>query len=157
MAIDDRGPADIDGIWKMAGSQTIVAIEPATHPSLSGAGFEAYQIVILSSPRKSMRPGTVLGYATPTARPGYYDACIYTTKVRALLQKHLRFTLHMSDDRLHLSMTPVKSRLSFSLRHTLRFLFRAGVSIRNNDDESHDGFIKQYPEPEGKPQRPVYL
>ena len=157
-AIAERGPRDIEGIWKMTGTQTLVVIEPASHPTLSGTGFEALQIVIISSPRKSMRPGTILGYAVPTARPGYYDACIYTTKVRAILQKHRRFTLHLYDDEQHLSMTPVKSRLNFSVRHTLRFLFRAGISIRNNNnDESFDGFIKQYPEPEGKPRHPVYL
>lgn len=157
LAIDSQGPQGIEGLWKMAGTQALVVIEPATHPNLAGAGFRALQIVIVTSPRKSMRPGTVLGYAVPTARPGYYDACIYTTKTRALLHKHRRFTLHLADDR-HLSMTPQKPRLRFSLRHTLRFLVSAGVSVRTTDtEESLDGFIKEYPAPDGKPYSPIYL
>lgn len=158
LAIDSRGASGIEGIWQLAGSQALVAIEPAAHPAVSGAGYEALQIVIVSSPRKSMRPGTVLGYATPTAREGYWEAEIYTTPMRSLLQNHRRFTLHADSDGTHLSMTPVRSALRFSLRHTLRFLFRASVSVGNRThEESFDGFIKQYPAPEGRPTHPVYL
>jgi len=156
LAIDMRGPDDIEGIWKMAGTQTTVVIEPATTPTLSGAGFEAYQIVIVSSPRKSMRPGTVLGYIVPTARKNYYEARIYTSKTRAILQKHRRFTLNLTDDR-HMSMTANKAPWRINLRHTLRFLVRAGISTQSTDDMGLDGFIKQYPAPEGVPDKPVYL
>lgn len=158
LAIDARGAAGIEGIWRLAGSQTLVTIEPATHPELSGAGFDALQIVIISSPRKSMRPGTVLGYAVPTARAGYWEAEIYTSKVRSLLQSHRRFTLHATDDDTHLSMTPVKSALRFNLRHSLHFLFRGSVSVGNRThEEGFDGFIKEYPPVDGHPSRPIYL
>lgn len=154
--IDDRGPVDIEGIWNMTASQTLVVIEPASHPSLSGAGYKAMQIVIISSPRKSMRPGTVLGYIVPTARRGYYEARIYTSNVRSILQKHRKYTLNLTDES-HLTMTPDKSPWRITLRHSLKFLLRAGIYNRQSDEPSFDGFIKQYPSPDGPPLNPVYL
>lgn len=159
--IDSRGVCDpVEGLWQLASSQAVVLIEPATHPALSGAGFRALQMVVVSSPRKSTRPGTVMGYLVPAARDGVYDAEIYTTLSRGLLSRHARHRLDLADRR-HLTVTPAKSRLRVGLRHTFNFLIRSWVSVSNHDGggtaSAPDGFIRLYPLTDGKPLTPVYL
>ncbi len=154
--IDNHGPSGIEGIWMMSATQTLVVIEPASDPALSGTGFHAWQIIIISSPRKSLRPGTTLGYIVPTAHRDHYEALIYTSRFRSILRRHRHYTLSLSDES-HLSMTPDKSPWNISLRHTLRFLVRAAIHTRPADNPGHDGFIKQYPPPDGIPLNPVYL
>lgn len=154
--IDNSGPVDIEGLWLMSATQTLVVIEPATEPTLAGAGFHAWQIVIISSPRKSLRPGTTLGYIIPTARKGHYEARIYTSRYRSILQKHRGYTLDLTDES-HLTMTADKSPWRITLHHSLKFLFRAAVSTRPIDSPTDEGFIKQYPYPDGQPLKPVYL
>lgn len=155
--IDNSGPVDIEGLWLMSATQTLVVIEPATEPSLAGAGFHAWQIVIVSSPRKSLRPGTTLGYIIPTARKKHYEARIYTSRHRSILQKHRGYTLDLTDES-HLTMTADKSPWRITLHHSLKFLLRAAISTRPADAApANEGFIKQYPYPDGQPLIPVYL
>lgn len=155
-AIDNRGVSGIEGLWLMSETQALVSIEPAASGAVNGRGIHLYQIVLVSSPRKALRPGTVLGYLQPSGRAGAYEGRMYTGKYRSLLQRHRPFVFNLTDE-CHLTVKSVKSPFRFSLRHTFNFLFRGGVYLRNIDDESTDGFIKQYPLPEGKPMQPVYL
>lgn len=154
--IDTRGAKGIEGIWQLSPDQTTVVIEPCTDSAIMNTGIKCLQIVVISSPRRSIRPGTVLGYMLPTARAGRYDARLYTDNVRSLLQRHRRFTVNLTDDG-HLSMAPVKQNWKLSLRHTFNFLFRAYLSSQVNDDVSDDGFVKIYPTTGIKPLSPVYL
>ncbi|MBD5179912.1 MAG: hypothetical protein HDT01_01280 [Bacteroidales bacterium] len=154
--IDTRGAVDIEGIWQLSSGQTTVVIEPCSESSINNTGLKCLQIVVISSPRRSIRPGTVLGYISPTARAGYYDARLYTDNVRSLLQRHRRFTLKLSDEG-HLSMEPVKQNWKLNLRHTFNFLFRASVTSQATEDNGTEGFSKLYPLPGIKPLAPVYL
>lgn len=156
LGIDQRGVAGIEGIWELAGTQSIVVIEPCTMPSINATGIHCLQIVVVSSPRRSTRPGTVLGYMIPTARAGYYDARLYTTSLRSVLQNHRRYTMRLTDD-AHLSMTPVKSRWRVTLRHSFNFLVRAGITQQPSEDNQTEGFVKLYPLNGLTPLKPVYL
>lgn len=155
-SIDTRGAIGIEGIWQLTPDQTTVVIEPCTDPAILNTGIRCLQIVVTSSPRRSIRPGTVLGYMIPMARAGHYDARLYTDNVRSLLQRHRRFTINLTDDG-HLSMVPVKQNWKLSLRHTFNFLFRAYLSSQVNDDTNSEGFVKIYPTTGIKPLSPVYL
>ncbi|MCM1450158.1 MAG: hypothetical protein NC082_07430 [Clostridiales bacterium] len=155
-SIDRRGAAGIEGLWLMSGSQSLVSIEPVTDPSITRGSYNLMQIVLVSSPRKALKPGTVLGYLQPAGKAGSYDGRLYTGKYRSLLQRHRQFAFTLTDEG-HLTVKKGKSPLRFSLRHTFNFLFRAGVYMRDADNESTEGFIKQYPWPGGKPLTPVYL
>lgn len=154
--IDRRGATGIEGIWQLASNQTTVVIEPCTNPAINHTGIQCLQIVVANSPRRSIRPGTVLGYMIPTARAGYYDARLYTCNVRSLLQQHRRYTMHLTDDG-HLSMTPVKQSWKLNLRHSFNFFFRASVTPQSQEDHATKGFVKIYPRTGLKPLSPIYL
>lgn len=156
--ISQRPLNSIEGLWQLSGSQAIVVIEPTTSPQLSipGSNITIYQIVIVTSPRKSVRPGTVLGYFTQSGRDHVYDSYLYTSRIRSALKNYKRYTLSLSSDDHFIAMTPIKSRWHLSLRHSFNFLMRAYVS--NNDVESPapEGLIKLFPV-NGKPLTPIYL
>lgn len=154
--IDQRGPAGIEGIWELAGTQSTVVIEPCTAPSIIHSGIDCLQIVVIASPRRSIRPGTVLGYMTTSAKAGTYDARLYTENIRSVLQSHRRYIMQLSDDG-HMSMTAVKPAWRLTLRQTFKFLIRAGITRQNDEKSSTEGFIKQYPPTGIKPLKPVYL
>lgn len=155
-SIDERGASDIEGIWEIAGSQNMIVIEPCTDQKITHTGIKCLQIVLLSSPRRSIRPGTVLGYIIPSARAGYYDARLYTENIRSVLQRYRRFTMRLTDDG-HMSMSAVKPAWRLTLRHTFNFLVRAGISQQQVQDHLMEGFIKLYPTAGIKPLKPVYL
>ena len=158
--LSHRPLTDIEGLWQMTQNNSIVIIEPATLPDLTIAGGDVWQIVLVSSPRKSLFPGTVLGYITPSARKDRFDAWMYTTGAYGVLKHHSRLTLDLTDE-LHISLIKPKSKWRATVRHSFYFLFRASVSARTNgsdiDNTPIDGFIKLYPAANGKPLKPVYL
>lgn len=157
-SITTRQLSPIEGLWQLSGNQATVIIEPSTLPAMSTSlgNLPTYQIVVVSSPRKSVRPGTVLGYFTPAGRDHCYDTYMYTSRSRNILKSHRRFTLTLSTDDRFITLTPIKSRWRLSLRHTFNFLMRAYVSNNDPDTPAPDGFIKLYPMT-GKPHTPIYL
>lgn len=154
-----RQLAPVEGLWMIADNQATIAIEQADSPAeISQPGFSAYRIVLVSSVRKALRPGTVLGYLAPTGRSDTFDAYIYTSGVRSLLSGTEHYTVTMPDDS-HLYLSSNKPKLRLNLRHTFRLLLRATVSgsARYDDEKSTEGFIKLYPTPPGRPLKPIYL
>lgn len=157
----DRLPLHhVEGIWQTTADGARVAIERwegADCPVMPD-GNTVYRLVIVDSPRKSLRPGTVMGYAVATARKGFYDAMIYTRQVKNTLTAPKRYTLQLSDDS-RLSMTPVKK--GWKVRVTpprLFYLFRFSVTQQpDSRPQGLDGFIRVYPHPTGVPAEPRYL
>ena len=157
--IDRADLHHIEGLWQPTADGGRIAIMRWTgsdRPVLSEAQ-DIYRIIIVSSPRKSLRPGTIMGYAVATARKGYYDARIYTSQSANSLTRHRRFTLHISDD-THLSMTPVREGWKVTFRPRLPYLFRLSVYKQESDrPRDLDGFIRIYPYSAGVPVEPRYL
>ncbi len=159
--IIDRLPLHhIEGIWQTTADGARVMIERWDGddcPLIPGENT-VYRLIIISSPRKSLRPGTVMGYAVPTARKGYYDARIYSRQVKNRLSAPKRYTLKLTDDS-RLSMTPVKH--GWNVRITpprLFYLFRLSLTKQpDTRPQDLDGFTRIYPEPDGIPAEPRYL
>ena len=69
----------IEGIWQMTGDGAVIAIEQS-QPYTSGQTLvSGYRIVLIQSPCRRIRPGTIMGYATQSAKSGRYDAAIYAS------------------------------------------------------------------------------
>ncbi|MDE7387208.1 MAG: hypothetical protein K2N28_08750 [Muribaculaceae bacterium] len=161
-ALASRQLSPVEGLWTIGGNQAVIVIEPATSPAdLSQPGITAYRVVLVSSVRKALRPGTVLGYLAPDGHADTFDALIYTSGIGSLLSGTEHYTATLTADGAHLNLSSDKPRLRLTLRHTFKLLLRATVSgsVRpsDGDRQSTEAFTKLYPPPPGRPSRPVYL
>lgn len=148
----------IEGLWRFAGDQALVAIEQCDAPAIAQPGTTIYRLVIVSSPRKGIEPGTLLGYAAPAGAKDTYDARLYTSKIRSLLRNHASFTLKIDSDDAHLSLTPARRNWKLLLRETFHFLVRIGLyHDPGASDGQPTGFTRVYPSSTGRPVQPVYL
>lgn len=158
LTIDNAPLHHIEGLWQPTADGGVVAILRWTGsdcPRLSDQR-DIYRLIVVSSPRKSVRPGTVMGYAVPTARKGYYDARIFTRQSGNRLTTPQRFTLHLADDS-RLSMTPVKGNWRVTFRPRIPYLFRVSISRQENERPGElDGFTRIYPAG-SLPAEPRYL
>lgn len=148
----------IEGLWLLNGSQTTVAIERNRDRAIGSPGLVLYTITVVDSPRRSLRPGTVLGYIQPGSGKEYYEARLYTRSVRCLLQRHRPFRLkHDGED--NMTLEPKQSRWNLALRRTFNFLTRVSLYSRTSDQPEAEGLVRLYPTTSGKstPFSPVYL
>lgn len=145
----------IEGIWSLPADGAEFAIERIA----AGATMSAvrYRIVVLRTPDRALRPGTVMGIMTPAA-DGEYDAAIYTSvdgdgRLRAPRQ----FTLQLRDDNSAITIKRVKSRYSLELYRLLPYLLRRTIRSRNGDNGSATmTAVRQFPDPV-MPLSPRYL
>ncbi len=113
-------------------------------------------MVIVDSPRPGMRPGTVMGWASPAATPGKWDARIFTRTDGRELHTPRRFTLTLADDN-HITFTPASSGIKISLWRMMPYIFRAGVRETAPPD-GLDGLLRLWPpSADTPPVTPVYL
>ena len=79
---------DIEGLWQWVEDGAIIAIER----DFINEAITRYRMVIVESPQRSIRPGTVMGYLTTTAKRDNFDARIYTDNdLTGLLSKTKSF------------------------------------------------------------------
>lgn len=146
----------IEGIWQFPSTGVEVAIMRNRN---SGTTTEShaisYNIILLYSNNRSLRPGTVMGIATPAPKRGEYDARIYTRAIGTSLTMPKRFTLTLDKDDSALSFKQHKNAFTVNLWRLLPYLWRYSVHA-NQQDHSTDGCIRIYPEPL-LPREPVYL
>lgn len=77
----------IEGIWQFTDNGATVAIERhrsadrTSHSSI----LHGYRIILITSPNRALRPGTVMGYIAPTAKSGQYTASIYSSVIGSTL------------------------------------------------------------------------
>lgn len=146
---------DIEGIWQFTEDGAYVVIEQAQADKMPARGIVMYQMVVLESPRLSVRPGTVMGYATLTAKADCYDAYVYTDfDGGAILSKAERFTLTLKDSRLQFKRH--KSGVKINLWRFVPYMFRYSVKTYDERPKDLDGCIKIYPLP-ATPVYPRYL
>lgn len=153
----------LEGLWQMLPDGATLAIEG--HRA-DGLPLEAqqpgvtYRLVAVQSPVRHLRPGTVIGHAVATVKPGVYRARIYTELAeRTGLSLPRDFTLHLSDDGSRLTFRPThRINLRLSLGVKLPFLYRSPLRLsRESDSDRLDGAVRIYPEPAVPPFGPVYL
>lgn len=153
----DRLPlSPVEGIWEMAADGARFAIERA-EASDSETLPRELRLVILSSPLRRVRPGSVMGTARPTVKPGVYEAQI-NTKISELgsLTLPRKFTLTLNSDQNALTIQPFKSPVKVNLFRLIPYLYRV-VHLQNSRPEGLDGAIKIYPPQPVNPLTPVYL
>lgn len=145
----------IEGIWQFPSTGVSIAILRDTSAGNSRDAAVRYNIILLHSPNRSLKPGTTMGMATPSARHDTYDARIYTRAVGSRLSIPKKFTITLDFDNSALLFRRNKSAFGINLWRLLPYLWRHSV-YRNRQEPPADGCVRIYPEPL-YPREPVYL
>lgn len=160
----EEGTARIGGIWTATTDGATVGIVPAyawqkttgmTIPDKNRTLAEQWVMILLDSPDPILQPGTMMGWFSPTAKPGHYNATIYTKRKKTKLNAPRRFILRLADDG-HLTMTAIHKGIEINPWRLLPYMIRGTVKYRDNTPRDLDGFIKKWPTPRN-PQNPRYL
>lgn len=102
---------------------------------------DRYRMVVLRSPDRAVRPGTVMGYLQPTAARGTYEARIYThTEGDGVLTDAKPFRIVVTDDAMQFYR--VRTGLSVNLFRMLPYMFRRAVDYRPDDHNGLDGCVR---------------
>lgn len=146
----------IEGIWEMAADGARFAIERVRHDDSEPLPRQL-RLIIISSPLRRVRPGSVMGTAHPTVKPGVYEAEI-NTKISDLgaLTLPRKFTLTLNSEQNALTIQPFKSPVKVNLFRLIPYLYRA-VRLQDSRPDGLDGAIKIYPPQPVNPLTPVYL
>ncbi|MDE5724652.1 MAG: hypothetical protein K2H88_02560 [Duncaniella sp.] len=147
---------EIEGIWEFAGEGTLMAIERAPH---SSGAATLYRMVAVSSSELSLRPGTVMGYLTPSSKRGIYDARIYSshTDEGTRLWKPEKFTVTLGDDGTRITVKPYGRIFRVNWwRLVLPYMYRRVISRIERPAGDIEGCVRVYPAP-SKPLNPRYL
>lgn len=149
----------IEGIWSFPSDGGAVVIERYSDPSVAGTGGAMhYRMVVLRSPCRSLRPGTVMGYLSATAKPGIYSAQIYTAGDGGpTLRRPKDFTLTLVDD-AHLSFRRHSRKLKVNLWRLIPYMSRISMRLSDSDAPTDlDGCTRVFPRPLSGPVEPRYL
>ena len=151
--LDSCGIHRIEGLWDFEGAGALIAIERA---ETAPRGPFGYRMVMVSSPDRLIRRGTVMGHIEPTPKPDTYNARIYTEASGSTLSMAKRFTLTLSDDGTGLTFEQFKNPITVNLWRLLPYLWRYTVYPTPNPKEPIKGCVKVYPNPQHQ-REPVYL
>lgn len=158
VAMQQRALHRIEGIWAFPSDGASVVIERYADSATLGDEAVRYRMLILRSPCRSLRPGTVMGYLSATSRPGVYAAQIYTSgNGGATLSRPKDFTLTLIDD-AHLSFRQHSRKVRVNLWRLIPYMSRIGLRIGDSDAPADlDGCTRIYPRPLNGPAEPRYL
>ncbi len=152
----------VEGVWQMTSDGAAIAIERSDdYAARRNDGLVAYRIVLIQSPDRSVVPGTVIGYAQPSAKAGVYNARFYTAIRAGRLAEPRGFMMKVepesggNGDPVSLVLTRDNPKYSVDLWRMLPYMYRRVVR-RNEQRESVDGCVRVYPEP-AVPRFPRYL
>jgi hypothetical protein len=142
----------------MADDGAVIAIEQS-EPYIAGKTLTSgYRIVIIQSPNRRVRPGTIIGYALQSAKSGKYDAAIYSTiDDDGTLYRPKRFTLELHDSESRLAFIRHRADIRVNLWRLIPYLFRVSISTGNDRPHDMDGAIRLYPTSDATPINPRYL
>ena len=152
--LDELPLHHIEGIWQFPATGVEVAMLRREQAGLSASG-RVYDMILVNSPNRVLRPGTVMGVVVATGRRGEYDAKIFTKTIGTSLTLPKKFTLKLSDGDSSLEIKPVKGRMIFNLWRLLPYLWRYAV-YPSREPVRSDGCIRIYPNPPA-PLEPVYF
>lgn len=144
----------VEGLWQMVDDGALFAIERVE--GTSDVAPERMRIVMVSSPMRRVRPGTVVGLVRPTAKSGTYQARMYTRFAEKTGLKLSRpFTMRLSDDMLVIE--PFKYPVKINLFRLLPYMYRRVVTPQASKPEGLKGAFRVYPASAGHPLSPIYL
>lgn len=150
--LDNSGKHRIEGLWDFDGG-ALIAIERAENAP--GRPF-GYRMVIVNSPDRLIRRGTVMGYAEPTPQPETFNARIYTDSDGPRLTMPKAFTLTLSADGAGLTFEQHKNPVTVNLWRLLPYLWRHTVYPTPGLKGPVKGCVRVYPAPRQQ-REPVYL
>ncbi len=154
----------IEGIWHVTDGATI-AIERIASPH--HGGNTVYRLAIIESPDRSLRPGTIIGYASPTPDPVKYEARLFTaTHTSRIVSDKIpgpmpsaRYTMTLTHDDSRLSFIRHKrAGLRIDIRRSLPLLFRTTLRYSPATPQAPpaEGCVRIFPTP-AVPEHPIYL
>lgn len=147
----------IEGIWQFAADGATIAIERDNDGCPVTDDAVRYRMVIMRSPVRSVRPGTVMGHISPTAKRGSYSATIFTdSDGGSRLLKPKKFTLTLSNDS-HLSFHKHGLKIKVRFWRLIPYISRLGITTREDTPRDLDGCVRIYPMPTSGPVEPIYL
>lgn len=142
---DSAALQGIEGIWEYPDEMMTVAIERFSSPRFSPR--IAYRIVMLESDDDQLLPGTVIGYAAPSARADKFELWIYSERDGETLLSPVSCVATLSDGSLVFTrMKELTMRYRVNLTRFLPTLFR-GISVypQMKEERLPVGFRKIYP------------
>lgn len=135
--MEGRVPDPVEGIWRVAGEKSLIGIRPS--------GPDRYELVSIDCEAPAVLPGTVIGYASATARPRTYDADIFTKIYDGVLRKSSRFLISVSDDGNRFTLRQYRQGKTLRLWRLIPYLFRYSISSVDTRPEDLDGCIRVWP------------
>lgn len=160
----EHGTSRVGGIWSATTDGATIGIITADAwtrntgiipTDMKRNMAEQWIIILLDSPSPTLQPGTIMGWFSPSAKPDYFNAQIYTKEDDAKLRKPKQFILHLADDG-HLTMRAIRKGIEINPWRFLPYMIRGSVKYRDETPRDLDGFIKKWPTPHN-PQNPRYL
>ncbi len=147
---------DVEGVWQWVDNGSVIAIERYKPEGMPYSEMCSYRMIILRSPRLSVRPGTVMGYINATAKRNYYEASIYTDfDGGTVLFNAKRFVLTLDGRRM--SFAKMKSSVKVNLWRLAPYMFRYSITRREDNVKGLDGCIKLFPDSSEELLEPIYL
>lgn len=150
----------VEGLWRFASEGSLMAIE--RNSDRAAGEYEAettvYRMVIVRAADMALRPGTVMGYLTPTAKRGVYDARIYTSRLDngTTLHATKKFTVTLTDDDSRISISDYGSSLRFNWWQLLPYMYRYLFTRQEKNPGAIQGCLRVFPAP-SIPSEPRYL
>lgn len=149
----------VEGLWQMLDGGALVALERHIDPSLPAmAQPGTYRLVMVKAPTRLVRPGTLLGHVCATAKPGVFEARIYTDFARESgLGVARTFYLHLAADGSVLTFKPQKSRLKVNPFALLPYMYRRVFRLQDNRPDDLNGACRVFPPSSSPMFGPRYL
>lgn len=147
----------VEGVWRFAADGGRVAIE-RRQLRAGAADASAYVMVVIESPDRSVRPGTVMGCLAATARADTYIGQIYTDIIDrgTALCRPRDITLRLTDSESRFAIEPIEKGLKVNLWRLLPYMFRWSVKYVDRTPRDLDGCVRLYPMA-AEPSEPRYL
>lgn len=145
-----------EGIWQMTDDGALFAIERAE--PVTTLAPARMRMVMLRSPWRTVRPGTVIGHLQPTPKPGVYEARLYTDFARRTgLSIPRGFTLTLNSEGSTMTIQPFKFILKVNVFRLLPYMYRRLIEPQKSRPDGLSGAVKVAPATDGHPLSPVYL
>lgn len=152
----------VEGIWQLTSNGACVAIERYDSGAPRSITDEVvYRMVLIESPDRAARNGSVIGYLQPSAKANVYNARIYTSIVNGRICNPHGFMMQVEEKSTDTGMVSSlvliqdSPRFQFNVWKLLPYLYRR-VLRRNAPRAEVDGCVRVFPEP-AKPRFSRYL
>lgn len=148
----------VEGLWQFPGHDAVIEICRDDTSSVSD-NVARYNMTLILTSDLSVRPGTVVGYLTPTGRYGVYDSRIYTemsSDGERRLVNPRKYVLTLEDGESRLVMKRYGKKMKFRWWRLMPYMFRWAISDSEISPGELEGLVRIFPEP-AIPLNPVYL